>query len=143
MKAPDLGSERAQKEKQMSKETTYSGMLGEWKQLNGSVVENAADLGHLESSRVKLAGLLTRAEGINTQQAALTASKQEATKELREIITEGQRLANAMRVMIKAHYGIRAEKLAEFRMQPFRGRTRFFKVKPAPETPETPADPVR
>jgi hypothetical protein len=137
MKAPDLGSKRAQKEKHMAKGTTYAGMLGEWKQLNGSVVENAADLVHLETSRVKLAGLLTRAEGINTQQAALTASKQEASKELREVITEGQRLANAMRVMIKEHYGIRAEKLAEFRMQPFRGRTRSVNVKPAP------ADPVR
>jgi len=123
----------------MSRETTYSGMLGEWKQFLGSVVENTVDLGHLESSRVKLAGLLTRAEGINTQQAALTASKQEASKELREIITEGQRLANAMRVMIKEHYGIRSEKLAEFRMQPFRGRIRTLKAKP----PETPADPVR
>jgi hypothetical protein len=49
-------------------------------------------------------------------------------------VTEGQRLANAMRSMIKAHYGIRTEKLAEFGLQPFRGRSRKTK-KPTPDTP--------
>ena len=50
---------------------------------------------------------------------------------------EGQRVANAVRSLLKEPYGLRAEKLAEFGLQPFRGRSR--KVKPdVPATPEPP-----
>ena len=81
--------------------------------------------------------LMARLTDINKQQGALTASKQEASKEQQTLLTEGQRLANALRAMVKEHYGIRSEKLAEFGLQPFRGRT---KAKPTPETP-APAPP--
>ncbi|HEX3552584.1 MAG TPA: hypothetical protein VIA62_05095 [Thermoanaerobaculia bacterium] len=39
---------------------------------------------------------------------------------------------------MKAHYGIRSEKLVEFGVQPFRGR----KVKPVEATPATSQPPV-
>lgn len=130
----------------MSQETTYAGMQGEWKQLMTSIEANIAELGHLEVPRVKLGGLLTQAEEINKQQKALTASKQEASRQLKLLMTEGQRLANAMRTMLREHYGIRAEKLAEFGLQPFRGRNRSVKAKKAPSEPIPPAptatDPV-
>jgi hypothetical protein len=120
-------------------ETTDKGMLGDWQHLLDMVEVNATDLPHLEAPRVKLAAQLAQGQEINKQQATLTASKQETSKQLRLVITEGQRLANAMRAMIKAHYGIRTEKLAEFGLQPFRGRNRKAKT-PAPETPAlTPA----
>ncbi|MEA2600001.1 MAG: hypothetical protein QOF89_993 [Acidobacteriota bacterium] len=118
-------------------ETTDKGMLGDWQHLLNMVEVNAADLPHLEAPRVKLAAQLAQGQEINKQQDALTASKQEASKQFRLVVTEGQRLANAMRAMIKAHYGIRAEKLAEFGLQPFRGRTR----KTTTPTPATHADP--
>jgi hypothetical protein len=63
------------------------------------------------------------------------AGKQEASKQLNTFVTEGERLATVLQLAVKQHYGIRAEKLAEFGLQPFRGRT---KAKPAPETPGTP-----
>jgi hypothetical protein len=120
-------------------ETTDKGMLGEWQHLLNTVTANAVELPHLEAPRGKLAAQLARAQEINQQQDALTASKQEMSKQFRLVVTEGQRLANAMRAMIKAHYGIRTEKLAEFGLQPFRGRNRKAK-KPDPETPAaTPA----
>ena len=57
----------------------------------------------------------------------MTASKQAASKEQQTLLTEGQRLANAIRALVKEHYGIRSEKLAEFGLQPFRGRIRAVK----------------
>jgi hypothetical protein len=66
------------------------------------------------------------------------AGKQEASKQLNTFVTEGERLATVLQLAVKQHYGIRAEKLAEFGLQPFRGRT---KAKPAPETPGTPVTP--
>ena len=53
------------------------------------------------------------------------------------MVVEGNRLGNALRVMLKEHYGVRAQKLAEFGLQPFRGRSR----KATPGSPETPGGP--
>jgi hypothetical protein len=99
-------------------------MQGDWMHLMKMVEANAADLAFLEVPKGKLAAQLAQAQDINRQQDALTASKQEASKQYRLVVIEGQRLANAIRKMIKSHYGIRSEKLAEFGMQPFRGRNR-------------------
>jgi type II secretory pathway component PulF len=127
----------------MSQETTNAGMQGDWKRLVVAIEANAAELGHLEVPRVKLGGLLAQAEEINKQHKALTASKLEASRQLKLLMTEGQRLSNALRTMLREHYGIRAEKLAEFGLQPFRGRNRKSKKAPAEPTPTEPTNPVR
>lgn len=118
----------------MAKETTYAGMLGDLQRLVTALSANGSELTHLEVPRAKLEGLLNQAQEVTKQQAAFTAGKQESTRQLKTLLTEGVRLANALRVMLKEHYGIRSEKLAEFGMQPFRGKAR--KVKP--EEPEIP-----
>ena len=126
-----------------TKETTNAGVLGSIQRLLGTLEANSKDLPHLEVPRTKLGTMLARALEINQQQAAFTASKQEASKELKTLIVEGQRLANAMRAMVKEHYGIRSEKLAEFGLQPVRGRKARAKAPQAtpPGTPETPGTP--
>jgi hypothetical protein len=40
-----------------------------------------------------------------------------------------------LRQGVKQHYGIRSEKLAEFGLQPFRGRKTKTEPEPKPETP--------
>lgn len=123
----------------MPKETTQAGKLGGLQQFYGTLQANSADLSHLEGS-VKIFGtLLDRAEKVVKQQAALTAGKQESTQELRALLAEGERLATVLRSALKHHYGIRAEKLAEYGMQPFRGLKR--KSKPSPEEPSEPTEP--
>lgn len=108
----------------MATETTYAGKIGVWKRLLEPLTANAADLAHLEGSRTKLANLHAQAVAINKQQAAYRAAKQEQSVQLKTLLAEGQRLANVLRAALKEHYGIRSEKLAEFDIQPFRGRTR-------------------
>lgn len=44
------------------------------------------------------------------------------SKRLKVLIDEGQRLATGLRKLLTENYGVRSEKLAEFGMQPFRGR---------------------
>lgn len=130
---------KAPKETTMLREKTYTGMLGRWQRLLAPLGANLAELAHLELPHGKLQALLARALEINQQQAALTASKQEMSRQLKQIMGEGERLATLLLMAVKEHYGIRAEKLAEFGLQPFRGRPRT--AKPAPETPD-PAPPV-
>ena len=115
----------------MAKETTYAGMRGDWQNL-GVTVSSNPDLAYLEAQRTRLLDLFNQSGDILQKQGALIAAKQETSKELRSVMTEGQRLANVLRAAIKSHYGIRSEKLAEFGVQPFRGRR---KVTPEPEEP--------
>ena len=115
----------------MGQEKTYSGMIGDWQKLIATLEANAADLPHAEFPKAQLAGMLARAQGISLEQAALAATKQEKSKQLKEVMIEGQRVANALRVLIRQRYGIRSEKLVEFSLQPFRGRKR--KATPEPE----------
>jgi len=114
----------------MAKETTYAGMLGDWRRLLEPLKANAADLPHLDAPRAKLEALLAQAVGLGQEQAARTAAKQDLSQQLKSVVAEGQRLATLLRSAVKEHYGIRSEKLAEFSVQPFRGRVRKAKVAP-------------
>jgi hypothetical protein len=117
----------------MGNETTYSGVLGMLGRLSTALGANAADLAHLDGARLRLTKIVGDAEGIAQQQAAFTASKQDASKKFRALLVEGQRLASGMTKFLQEHYGARSEKLAEFGLQPFRGRK--------PRTPKTPEPP--
>jgi hypothetical protein len=66
----------------------------------------------------------------------LIAKKQDASQRLAKLLRNGQRVATGARKVLKAHYGVDSEKLAEFGVLPFRGRVR--KASPEKPTPETP-----
>jgi TolA-binding protein len=90
---------------------------------------------------VKLAGLVVQAGDIAKRQSSLVAEKQEVSKQLRAVINEIRRLSTVIRLSLKEHYGIRSEKLAEFGVQPFRGRNRNAKAKKqAEQAPARPAE---
>jgi hypothetical protein len=117
----------------MGNETTYSGVMGGLGRFSAALTANAEDLAHLEGARLHLAKIVTDIEGITQRQAAFTASKQEASKQVRKLLVEGQRVASGMTKFLQEHYGTRSEKLAEFGLQPFRGRK--------PRTAKTPEPP--
>lgn len=118
----------------MAKQTTYTGIVGDWQKLHELLTANSAEIPQVEPFRAKLGTMLTQALDITKRQATLKAEKQEMSKQLRKLAADGQRLANALRTLLKEHYGIRDEKLAAYGLQPFRGR----KPKESPEEPETP-----
>jgi hypothetical protein len=115
-------SPQAQGRKAMTRETTYKGKVEAWDRLIERLTANAGDLAHLEVSRAKLAGLLDQTRQVAAAQSAQTAAKQEASQTMRTLISEGDRLASVLLASIKEHYGPRSEKVAEFGVQPFRGR---------------------
>src|ERR687895_2551321 len=86
----------------------------------------------------KLRGLLEQARNLSAQQSALTASKQEVSKQLRRTIRQGQKLVDVMRTGAQEHFGVDSEKLVEWGLQPFRGRTRKAATTP-PEKPDAEA----
>jgi len=126
----------------MSQETTYRGILGDLERLNSSLIVNAAELPQLEGVRGQLEQLLIQAREVAQEQAALIAKKQDASQRLVKLLRNGQRVATGARKVLKAHYGVDSEKLAEFGVQPFRGRARRTgPVKPPNPAPQ-PARPA-
>ena len=121
----------------MARETKYTGILGDLQRLAVSMEANREELPQMEPFRLKLVEILNRILEVLQQQASLKVGKQEMSKELRKLFTDGQRLATVVRTAVKEHYGVREEKVVEFGVQPFRGR----KVKPAPEAPPPPPPP--
>jgi len=121
----------------MAKQRSYAAILGDLQRFHKRMESSVAELPHLEAPHKQLGERLTRAQELLKQQSTLAAAKQEASQEVRTLLFESDRQANAMRAMVKSHFGIRAEKLAEFGLQPFRGRTRKAKAStPTPDAPE-------
>jgi hypothetical protein len=125
------------------KQRTVKAKLGDLQRLLAPLIANSADLGHLEATRTRFAEVLAQAEDAANRQGVHTAAKQEASLQFRIALTECERLANILRLGIKQHYGIRSEKLAEFGLQPFRGRKtkdaeELEPSAPSPPQPETP-----
>ncbi|SRR6266545_333315 len=118
----------------MAQETTNAGKLGALTRLSSALAANASELAHLEGPSGRLSQILNEALEVAKDQAALTAGKQEATQRLQTLLSDGERVADGIRKFLKEFYGLRAEKLAAFGIQPFRGRKR----KPDPVDPGTP-----
>lgn len=102
--------------------TTYPETRDDWRRLIPPLEANAPDLPHMEVPRLQLVGIIDQVSDLLTQQSVLTANKQEVSKKLQVLIVEGRRLAAFIRAGVRQKYGPRSEKLAEFNVQPFRGR---------------------
>ena len=102
--------------------TTYGENRDDWQRLTPALEANAADLPHLEAPRIQLESVNTQVGDLLTEQAALSARKQEVSKRLQALIAEGRQLAAFLRAGVRQRYGNRSEKLAEFHLVPFRGR---------------------
>jgi hypothetical protein len=115
---------------------TYAETRDRMDRLATTLAANSGDLPHLETHRARLGTLQGEIREVVTQQATLTASKQEATQRLAALIDEGRKLMTFILTAVKHHYGSRSEKIAEFGLQPFRGRPRTAK----PEEPTPPPE---
>jgi hypothetical protein len=125
----------------MARETKSAAIQGDLQRLSGTMELNKDLLPDLEPFRLKLAGVVTQTFDLSKQQAAMKASKQESSKQLRKFLVDGQRIADVVRTAVRDHFGPDSEKLTEFGVKPFRGR----KVKPPtapPPTTTTPSTPA-
>ncbi|HEX3530223.1 MAG TPA: hypothetical protein VH988_24445 [Thermoanaerobaculia bacterium] len=116
---------------------------------NTAVAANAAELPFLEPKRTRLNEVVGELGSLTAEQANLAAKKQDVSKRIADLAREGNALVNVLDVTLKQHYGNRAEKLAEFGLQPFRSRPRIVlvgpdgkRLKPTKADKETPAQPA-
>jgi hypothetical protein len=95
-----------------------------------ALAANNAELPQMELTRVKLDTMLDQVRDLKAQQASLTAAKQEISRRLAELLSEGKKLLTFVDAGLRDHYGTRAEKLVEFGLQPFRSQPRIRLVGP-------------
>jgi hypothetical protein len=119
----------------MSRVPLYMHRVAGWEVTLQGVDANAGDLQYLERQSAELGQVEQQFKELLAQQSALTASKQETTKQMQELFRRGETLVDFIRTGVRQHYGKDSEKLIEFGLQPFRGRTRAAKPLP-PEAPE-------
>ncbi len=108
----------------MAREPKYGITLNGWERLLASLEANGQDFPQFESYRAQLQAMLAAARETSSQQAAMTATKQEASKRLQGTLADGRKLANFLRNGIRQRYGNRAEKLVEFDLKPLRAKAR-------------------
>jgi hypothetical protein len=125
----------------VSYEGTNVAKLGALQQLATTIAANTAELPHLEKSCLQYLEMVGNLQGLAKDQATLVASKQEASKKFKTQLIDCQRLASVLRAAIKQHYGIRSEKLAEYNLQPFRGRKPSGKRRSKKQPEPVPAQP--
>jgi hypothetical protein len=115
----------------------YMNRVAGWERTTTGFDANAKGLEYLQGQRDELAQVQAQFKDLSAQQAALTASKQETTKQMQELFRRGEELVDFLRTGLRQHYGKDSEKLVEFGLQPFRGRPRISKT--LPPNPEAPA----
>ena len=109
--------------------------FGSLQRFNAALAGKAAETPQFDGSRAIFDTKVTRIHGLAQQQAELTAAKQDVSQQLKKELLEAKRLATALRASLRSHYGPDSEKLVEFGIPPFRGRSRKQKE---PEVPTPP-----
>lgn len=125
----------------MARDTRTAGIMGGLQRLSVTMEANKELLPQLEPYRIELSGVVTQVFDIAAQQSAHKVAKQESAKQLRKLLTQGNRLADVVRTAVRAHFGPDAEKVAEFGVQPFRGRKAKAATEPLPAPPPVPITP--
>jgi hypothetical protein len=104
-----------------------------------ALAANSVDLPHMDVPRQKVEAVLTELKDLTAHHASLTAAKQDASKRLNELNTDGKRLLTFVDAAVRQQYGNRSEKLVEFDQKPFRSQPRVRLVGPDGQPVKLPA----
>ena len=85
----------------MARETKSAAIQGDLQRLSGTMELNKDLLPDLEPFRLKLTGIVTQTFDLSKHQAAMKASKQESSKQLQKLLTEGKSMADVLRTAVK------------------------------------------
>ncbi|MEA2563625.1 MAG: hypothetical protein QOH06_5129 [Acidobacteriota bacterium] len=120
----------------MSQVYLYMNRVNGWAQVVAGVLANEAQVPQLLGGLPRLELLIGLLRSLSVQFAAVRANKQEMAQQIQAVLREGDALADFLKTGARAHYGSDSEKLVEFGVQPFRGRSKK-KVTEPPPLPET------
>jgi hypothetical protein len=108
----------------------YSTVLHKLELRSKALAANIEETPELAVSLATLDGFLDSLRELTTEQARLTAARQEVSQRIAELIDKAHRLMTFVDLGVKHHYGNRSEKLVEYSLQPFRRKPRIRRVGP-------------
>jgi hypothetical protein len=117
----------------MPKSNSFAETVNGWGELLTALEANSGDLTQLDLPRQRLQVIMDQIRSFTTEQAALTAGRQQATERVYFLLTQGRKLATVLRTSVREHYGNRSQKVAEFGLQPLRPRSRRPEDNPLPQ----------
>ena len=106
----------------MARVRSYADTVNGWDELLTALEENSGELTQLEIPRQRLQTIADQIKAFTAEQAAMTASRQQATQRVEFLLAQGRKLATVLRTSVREHYGNRNQKIAEFGLQPLRTR---------------------
>jgi hypothetical protein len=108
-------------------------LMSDWSGLLTAVQEDADVLPNVEPHRQAMEQALKDVQEAKARQEMHTASKQQATQDLKAKVANGKEKAIRLRGAVRADIGPRSERLVHYRIAPLRKRR--GKAKPDGETP--------
>ena len=122
--------------------TSMADFMTDWDALLKRVTANGAELPDLSAYSAPLAQILEAAKDGIAAANGHRGAKQETTKTLRGLLTQGSLAAAKLRAAVKAHYGRDSERLVEYNMRPIRPQNRKPATPPAVESPPAAPSPT-
>lgn len=104
--------------------SSLADFISDWETLLKNVTETAAELPNVDVYKTALEQLAGRAKDGIALANSRRGYKQQETRDLRSVMTEGKDAAAKLRAAVKAHFGPRSERLVQFGMTPIRKRKR-------------------
>jgi hypothetical protein len=111
----------------------HSDHLKRWDTILVAAGTNSSEPG-FEDLRFQLEAASEAVKNMLAHQALLRSQLQEATRELEALMVNGKEAYSRLSLVVKGRYGPRAEKLAEFGLQPLRPHPRSKEKETPPET---------
>ena len=108
----------------------YSIVLHKLELRSKALAANIEETPELVMPLATLDGFLALLRDLTTEQARLTAARQDVSQRIAEHIDKAQKLMTYVDLGVKHHYGNSSEKLVEYGLQPFRSKPRIRRVGP-------------
>ena len=123
-----------------AKGQAFADRMGRWTVLITNGEEHVAELPHIAEDLTALETLQGRAKALDSLQQSMRSQFQAVSKELAEVVKEGERLRSRLGANLKGKYGFTSETLIKFGFRPVRVTRRKKSLKkPAPEVQGTAA----
>jgi hypothetical protein len=130
----EVGNPITKGEGTMDRVRTYAETVNGWDELLTALDQNSAELAQLELPKQRLQTIADQIKTFAAEQAAMTASRQEATQRVEFLLAQGRKLATMLRTSVREHYGNRNQRIAEFGLKPLRtGPGSAASVNPLPQ----------
>lgn len=117
-----------------AKGQAFADRMGRWSVLITNGQENVAEVPHIVDDLAALESLQARARALDSLQQDLRSQFQGVSKELTEVVREGEKVRSRLGANLKGKYGFTSETLIKFGFRPVRiTRRRKSAKKSVPE----------